>query len=371
MKNYNGSIPLLVISALFINGCGESDTSTAEAENTSTEESISTDTSTSTETTTSEAIIDVDPFNFEANALAETATTEPCTLTNGTETTCYRITIAGTPSNKEIGDFCPIDIYSTADQAGLWFDGSGEVYDLTGEFIKNLATFYNDEHWLLYDPDTGIVNVTDTEESCAAAANPVVEETYQNHCVVCSIDYVDGGITREYVIPITPVAAEAFIDLGNSEPGMSLNGVTLAAPAPVDAILSAYTIAAFDDCAGHINLNAGYHYHGDNGCSETLAQADDHAGMIGYAMDGYGIFTMLDTNGVEATDLDECRGHIDAVRGYHYHAASVAENMFIGCFRGEIVQGGERPDGPPDDLTGPPDDLAAPPDASADTSIEE
>ena len=209
--------------------------------------------------------------------------------------------------------------------------------------------------------------MTDTEESCAAAANPVVEEAYQNHCVVCSIDYVDGWVTRDYVIPITPVAAEAFIDLGNSEPGMSLNGVTLAAPAPVDAILSAYTIAAFDDCAGHINLNAGYHYHGDNGCSETLAQPDDHAGMIGYAMDGYGIFTMLDTNGIEPADLDQCRGHIDGTRGYHYHAASVAENMFIGCFRGEIVQG-DRPDGPPDEFAGPPN---TPDDAPVDVVVEE
>ena len=141
MKNYNGSIPLLVISALFINGCGESESNT--------ESSTSTETSTVIETISSEITVDVDPFNFEANALAETVVTEPCTLTNGTETICYRITISGKPSNKDIGDFCPTDIYSTADEAGLWFDGSGEVYDLTGEFIQNLAAFYNDDHWLL------------------------------------------------------------------------------------------------------------------------------------------------------------------------------------------------------------------------------
>jgi hypothetical protein len=37
--------------------------------------------------------------------------------------------------------------------------------------------------------------------------------------------------------------------------------VVLAQAAPVDAILSNYTIAAFDDCGGHINPFEGYHHH--------------------------------------------------------------------------------------------------------------
>ncbi|WP_158967966.1 YHYH protein [Paraglaciecola sp. L3A3] len=288
--------------------------------------------------TTSETIVPVDPYHFVSNALVDSIAIETCTLSNGEQADCYRIVIAGVPANHDIGVFCPTDIYSTADEGGIWFDGSGEVYDITGEFILNLANLYNDDKWLLYDPETGLVNVTDTEEKCDGAARPDVEEQYQNHCVVCSIDYVDGGISKEYLIPVTPVAASTFNSLGRAEPGVSLNGVTLAAPAPVDAILGAYTIAAFDDCAGHINLNEGYHYHGAAGCNDIIAQDDGHAAMFGYALDGYGIFAMLDNEGKESTDLDECRGHIDAVRGYHYHAASVAENMFIGCFRGETAR---------------------------------
>ena len=123
-----------------------------------------------------------------------------------------------------------------------------------------------------------------------------------------------------------------------TESSVQINGVVLAAPAPVDAILGAYTIAAFDDCAGHINLVAGYHYHGEAGCSQTQIQSDGHAAMMGYALDGFGIFGMLNEDGLEPTDLDECRGHTDDTRGYHYHAADVSENMFIGCFKGATAR---------------------------------
>ena len=318
-------LPLIVCSQL--TGCGDS---------TAIDSSDIVTSETTEVTDTTDTVISVDPFNFESDALVSSITTESCTLSNGDEADCYRINIVGAPSNYVIGDFCPTDIYATADEVGIWFDGSGEVYDLTGDFIANISTLYGDD-WLLHDPDTGLVNVTDTLASCDGAAKPNVEAQYQNHCVECSLDYVDGGISASFLIPVTPVEADSYNDLGRFNIGVSLNGVILAAPAPVDAILSNNTIAAFDDCAGHINLVDGYHYHGAAGCNETVSQSDEHSAMLGYALDGYGIFGMLDSNGDESTDLDDCRGHYDATRGYHYHAASVAENMFIGCYAGETA----------------------------------
>lgn len=307
----------------------------------STDSTTLSDTTTTDDTTTeasTDLIVEVDPFNFESDALISSISTQTCTLSNGDEASCYKIDIAGAPSNYEIGVFCPKNITSTANEAGIWFDGGGEVYDITGDFILNLPTLYNDSHWQLYDEGTGLVNITDTQESCDGAARPNVEEQYQNHCVECSIDYVNGGISESFLIPITPVASTQNNSIGNTNVGVALNGVVLAAPAPVDAILGAYTIAAFDDCAGHINLVAGYHYHGEAGCSQTQIQSDGHAAMMGYALDGFGIFGMLNEDNTEPTDLDECRGHTDDTRGYHYHAADVAENMFIGCFKGAIAR---------------------------------
>ena len=260
---------------------------------------------------------------------------EPCTLSGGTRTTCHRIVVYGVPADEEVGPYCPGTTADSADDAGIWFDGSGDTHDLDGAFITNLATFYNDTNWQLYDPATGAVNVTDTQAACEGAARPNVDLQYQNHCVECELAYVNGGVSATLLIPATPVRLSSADDIGRSDVGVSLNGVLLAAPAPIDAILGAYTIAAFDDCGGHTNPVAGYHYHAATGCTEIIAQDDGHADQLGYALDGYAIHGLVDQNGSEPSGLDSCRGHADGDRGYHYHAASPGENRFIGCFSGE------------------------------------
>lgn len=275
------------------------------------------------------------PELFVTGALVAAATEESCTLSGGTQTTCYRIEIAGTPADVAIGPFCPPTINSDASLGGIWFDGGGDVYDIDGDFIVNLINLYGDMNWQLYDTASGEVNVTDTQVACEAAARPDVDPQYQNHCVECSLDYYGGGVSQTFLIPAQPVPLSSPDGIGNTDVGVTLNGVVLAPPAPVQAILGAYTIAAFDDCGGHVNPVEGYHYHGATGCTEIIAQDDGHAAVLGYAMDGYAILGMLNADGTEPSDLDNCRGHSDDTRGYHYHAASAGENMFIGCFNGE------------------------------------
>lgn len=104
-----------------------------------------------------------------------------CTLTDGTETSCYEITISGNPANHDIGPFCPPTIASTAEEGGIWFDGN-TVYDLDGEFVVSLPETYNDENWQLYDEE-GNVNITKTQEEFEQAARPNVDPSLQNHCV--------------------------------------------------------------------------------------------------------------------------------------------------------------------------------------------
>lgn len=290
--------------------------------------------------------INLQPEHFLQDGLAAAITTQACKLSGGTQTECYRIAIKGVPANSPVGPFCPPTITASAEEGGIWFDGSGDVYELDGAFITGLAELYGAD-WQLYDPVTGKVKVTDTERACRAAARPNVAPEYQNHCVECSLDYVDGGVTTTLLIPVVPVLRAKPSRVGRASVGVALNGVLLDAPAPVHAILKHNTIAAFDDCGGHINPHVGYHYHAATGCSEVTTGDDGHANLLGYALDGFAIYAMLDSNGEEPTDLDECRGHTDDVRGYHYHAASAGENMFIGCFRGEYgeVVGARR--GPP------------------------
>ena len=87
--------------------------------------------------------------------------TTDCTLADGSDASCYELTIAGFPSTRdELGPWCP---QTTADPAaGIWFDGNA-VYDIDGQFILDLAEIYNDPTWKLYD-ETGRVLSTDTSE---------------------------------------------------------------------------------------------------------------------------------------------------------------------------------------------------------------
>ncbi|MEL6554439.1 MAG: YHYH protein [Cyanobacteria bacterium J06621_11] len=280
--------------------------------------------------------IETDPTElFLEDGLIKDITEESCTLSGGTETTCYRITVASVPIDHEAGPWCPGTITDTAETGGIWVE-SGDVYDVDGPFVEGLDTFYDDSNWKLYEED-GTIRVTGTKEQCAAAARPDVDEAYQNYCVQCLSSYVeDGKAISTYVIPTTPVEQSSSTQPNRvTAVGVALNGVRFDPPAPTDAILGAYTIAPFDDCGGHINLNEGYHYHAHTGCSTEIEQADSHAPMIGYAIDGFPMYALLDKAGEIPDGLDECRGEYDEIRGYHYHVGEPGSNLFINCFKGE------------------------------------
>jgi len=285
-------------------------------------------------------ILPVDPSYFTAANPNITVTTIACTLSDGTETECYQIVTNSAPADHEMGPWCPDNISDDASAGGIWLEG-GEVYDVDGAFVENMATFYNDPTWKMYDAN-GDIYVTATQEDCENAANPNVGTEYENYCVECLPSYITD-LSQTWIIPVAPVqqSSPAYFAMGPgggastpSSRGIALNGIEFSAPAPVSNILGAYTLAPFDDAGGHINVHQGYHYHAATGVSFSIAQNDGHAPLIGYAMDGNGIYSRLDESGSEPTDLDACRGHYDEVRGYHYHVDAAGNNNFINCLQG-------------------------------------
>jgi hypothetical protein len=242
-----------------------------------------------------------------------------------------------------MGPWCPSHISDDASLGGLWME-RGELHHVDGAFVENLHIFYDDNTWKMYDAN-GNIYITNTQQKCEAAANPNVGPEYQNFCVECLPSYVTD-LTNTYYIPITPqeltpVSSDTTLDdcgghydeirgyhyhvadpgsnsffgcsgnnafkgaylrnemgpPGGGARGIAFNGVRFDAPAPVDRILGAYTLAPLDDAGGHINLHAGYHYHAATGKTEKIGQGDNHPAMIGYAMDGFGIYAQLDSIG--------------------------------------------------------------------------
>ncbi len=270
-------------------------------------------------------------FLFDKNALQSEPKMVDCVLSGGTRARCVSLTVPAAPTTISLGPWCPRNVSDGADAGGIWLE-SGQVYEVDGEFIKNLATFYNDSTWQLYDDSTGNINVTDSRASCQAAARPDVDEAYQNYCVECQISYLEDGKSQTFVIPVEAVPTDNKLPrVGHDGVGVALSGVRLDAPAPTDAILSAHTLAPFDDCGGHVNLVVGYHMHAITDCLHEFVSDTGHAPMLGVALDGYAIHSRLNQDDSEPSDLDSCRGHYMAELGYHYHAGAAGSNAIIGC----------------------------------------
>lgn len=271
---------------------------------------------------------------FENAAVTSGPTLVDCTLSGGTETTCFSITVKPEPQSYTPGPWCPTSITDTAEAGGIWFH-DGVALDVDGAFIASLSTLYGDDTWQLYDEATGEVRVTNTQVACEAAARPDVDPEYNNYCVQCLPEYLDDNATMTFVIPLDPQDSRLPNETRASGAGLALNGVRLDGPAPVDAILSAYTVAPFDDCGGHVNTHVGYHYHAATDCLEGASVEGGDSAQIGIAMDGYPIFEHRLSDGALPVGLDSCNGHEDDVSGYHYHAGEVGSNAILPCLTAE------------------------------------
>lgn len=283
---------------------------------------------------------------FDKNYTSVSKSTVECVLADESKTLCVKVSVIEEQSEHEMGPWCPRTIEDGSEESGIWIH-DGKVYDADGEFMQNLAAFYNDDEWQLFDTKTGKIKVTDSKEACFAAAKPQVEEEYQNYCVECQTSYVaEENKSVSYLIPINPkiLGEKAIIDrrLGI---GLAFNGVKFDVPAPTEAILAAHTLAPFDDCGGHVNPHVGYHYHAAKDCSKSVQVKDGHGAIIGVAFDGHAMFSRTDKDGNLADDLDECGGHSYGTTGYHYHVNAPGKNEILSCLRSQpgcMVTGDEH-----------------------------
>jgi hypothetical protein len=102
-----------------------------------------------------------------------------------------------------------------------------------------------------------------------------------------------------------------------------------------------------DACGGHPDPASTYHHHDVPAC--ILKQAPSGSTrLVGYALDGYGIYVVKSANGTlpTNTELDRCHGTTSVVRWngkrrriYHY-VATLEYPYTVGCFHGTPVSTG-------------------------------
>ncbi len=115
---------------------------------------------------------------LEPGAVLQGGKIVDCTLSGGTQTKCMRFILQAAPK-REPGPWCPSRVTDGAEAGRFWID-DGKVYDVDGEFVRNLATFYDDPTWQLCDPETGEIKVTTSFDGCFAAARP----TFPRHTTI-------------------------------------------------------------------------------------------------------------------------------------------------------------------------------------------
>jgi YHYH protein len=100
---------------------------------------------------------------------------------------------------------------------------------------------------------------------------------------------------------------------------------------------------AQDSCQGHPQASGVYHYHSMTTCLSDKTTADGHSVLLGYSLDGFGLYGRHGEGGkiLTSADLDACHGHIHTINWdgkqvlmYHYHATWDFPYT-VGCMRGK------------------------------------
>jgi hypothetical protein len=264
---------------------------------------------------------DTDKFN--QTAFIATPEIVDCTLENGVDTHCYKLTVGFLPKGLKIGPFCPRSI---DDEGGIW-DWTGDnagLYRINRRFLMML-----DKLGYRFFDDDGTVHIVDF------ATSPPEDE---HACINVAADE-DVKVTM--LLPIDPVMADKPTSLGTvAKVGVALDGVPIFADAP--SIQQTGHMPALDICGGHIDPGGWYHWHATATDIETVYDAQglkadcsipqDSSAMFGYAFDGFPMYGSTEADGTTPNDLDACGGHVGKTANsneeiYHYHGAKDFPNL--------------------------------------------
>ena len=226
-----------------------------------------------------------------------------------------------------------------AQHSGSWIHG--ETWDLTQKIsVEGNVTWPDAQFQISTDGD---------QRDIVGNGLPVDSETgifpIQHSDPAYQTDTNPNSIQSQNIsfsLPLYPSMADTPSCVPMGMIGVALNGVAIFNA--LDAAgRDAVAHETQDICDGHPQSDGIYHYHGPSPCMPGVNGNNE---LVGYALDGFGIYSKYDANGVEQTDadLDACHGTTSPVMWNGkmvnmYHYVLTQEYPYtLGCFRGTPVR---------------------------------
>ncbi|WP_310487765.1 YHYH protein [Chamaesiphon sp. VAR_69_metabat_338] len=226
-----------------------------------------------------------------------------------------------------------------AHRKGPWIEDRRGTYNLTAKAIVKGTVAWPQQYQMKLQGDKRVFTTNDLP-SHPTGIFPI---TPKENAVAYAYDRNPNSISAQNMrveLPIDPqLAAEATCTPGAI--GILNTGSVLfnALDAPGRDAL-AHEIQ--DSCQGHPEPSGVYHYHSISTCLDDKTTRNGHSELVGYSLDGFGIYGRHDVGGrvLASADLDACHGHIHDidwngknVKMFHYHATWDFPYT-IGCMRG-------------------------------------
>ncbi|WP_018690647.1 YHYH protein [Algicola sagamiensis] len=282
------------------------------------------------------------PFNVEqlgAGALIGDVTQVDCELENGVQTRCHKLTFKGNMVEK--GPFCPEHL----DEVGGLGVYDGPTNPGLKAMDRTLFTSMENDGFDIVD-DSGNIRIAD-----ASRLND-----YSEDFAYCLDAPENEEIELTYLLPTLPVNRFKAKPIKMIEYiGFTFHGIPIDGPAP--SVIEGPpereggNIPALDPCGGHVAPAGYYHWHmipqaindlldTHEVTSTTCVKIEQSAtAMIGWAKDGYPIYSKQDVEGKKPENLDECFGHRSVTAEfpegvYHYHALNPKAPNTPVCLKG-------------------------------------
>ncbi|HEY1651687.1 MAG TPA: YHYH protein [Acidimicrobiales bacterium] len=260
-------------------------------------------------------------------------------------------------TTPQIGDVdsCQTQFSSVggAQADGPWINTSAATWNATTKIhVQGATTWPNASHSFIVSGPQRVLVTNDLPTGATTGTFPIAssDPAYQ-------YDRNPNSVTAQsyrWSVPADPTAAETPSCIGQGPIGISVDGVVFF-NALDDEGRDAGAHELQDSCDGHPQMQGVYHYHTYSPCLATAASnAAGSSTLVGYALDGYGIYLERDAQGNLPTDadLDACHGRTSAVRWdgrrvvmYHYDITEEYPYT-VGCYHATPVSAGAGA-GPP------------------------